>query len=156
MNYNQGHRKWYEWVKLQEYHHHAQAYIYHSYSVQKNHSVQVSATNRHGLAGLTLTVTETRLFNPVKEPHKCERDPDPNPLTLMDDQLLQLAFGGGTLYDALVDGVGSDQAVHHHRSSLTNAVTSVLSLQVALGVLEKTREKEPAATLMYQRERTDP
>ena len=66
----------------------------------------------------------------------------------MDDQLLQLAFGGGTLYDALVDGVGSDQAVHHHRSSLTNAVTSVLSLQVALGVLEKTREKEPAATLM--------
>ena len=54
----------------------------------------------------------------------------------MDDQLLQLPLGGGSLQDLLVDGVGRDQPVHHHRLGLPDAVAAVLGLQVSLGVLE--------------------
>ena len=54
----------------------------------------------------------------------------------MDDHLLQLPLGGGSLQDLLVDGVGRDQAVHHHWLGLPNAVAAVLGLQVRLGVLE--------------------
>ena len=54
----------------------------------------------------------------------------------MDDHLLQLPLGGCSLQDLLVDGVGRDQTVHHHRLGLPDAVASVLGLQVRLGVLE--------------------
>lgn len=53
----------------------------------------------------------------------------------MDDHLLQPPLGSSPLHDALVDGVGSDQAVHHHRMCLSNAVTAILGLQISLGVL---------------------
>lgn len=56
-------------------------------------------------------------------------------LTLVDDHLLQLPFGRGSLKDLLVNGVGCDQAVHNHWFGLSNAMTAVLSLQVSLGVL---------------------
>lgn len=68
----------------------------------------------------------------------------------MDDQLLQLAFGSSPLHNALVNGVGGDQAVYHHRSSLTDAVTPVLSLQVALGVLENTQKDHIAVQVHSQ------
>lgn len=57
------------------------------------------------------------------------------PLTLVDDHLLQLPLGRSPLQDLLVDGVGCDQAVHHHWFGLPDAMTAVLSLQVCLGVL---------------------
>lgn len=56
-------------------------------------------------------------------------------LTLVNDHLLQLPLGRSSLQDLLVDGVGSDQAVDHHRFGLTNAVAAVLGLQVGLRVL---------------------
>lgn len=64
-------------------------------------------------------------------------------LTLVNDHLLQLPLGRGPLQDLLVDGVGSDQAVHHHWFGLPDTVTAVLSLQVRLGVL---REEGSIAT----------
>ena len=36
LKYNQGHWQWYEWVKLNEYYHHALLDIYHIYRVQEN------------------------------------------------------------------------------------------------------------------------
>lgn len=53
----------------------------------------------------------------------------------MNDHLLQFPLGGGSLQDLLVDGVGSDQSVHHHRFCLPDTVASVLGLQVSLRVL---------------------
>lgn len=55
--------------------------------------------------------------------------------TLVDDHLLQLPLARGPLKYFLVDGVGRDQAIHHHWFGLTDAVAAVLSLQVCLGVL---------------------
>lgn len=53
----------------------------------------------------------------------------------MDDHLLQLPLCRRPLQDLLVNSIGGDQAVHHHRFGLSNAMTAVLSLQVCLGVL---------------------
>ena len=50
LKYNQGHGKWYEWVKLNNYYHHAKFDLHHTYSVQENHNVKVFATYGH-LAG---------------------------------------------------------------------------------------------------------
>ena len=47
LKYNQGHWKWYGWVKLNEYYHHAKFDIYHIHSVQENCNVKVFATYRH-------------------------------------------------------------------------------------------------------------
>lgn len=60
-------------------------------------------------------------------------------LTFVDDHLLQLPFGRSPLKDLLIDGVDSDQAVHHHGLGLANPVAAVLSLQVSLGVLGANR-----------------
>lgn len=60
-------------------------------------------------------------------------------LTLVDDHLLQLPLGRGSLQDLLVNGVGGDQAVDHHRFGLSDAVAAVLSLQVGLRVLRGQR-----------------
>lgn len=49
-------------------------------------------------------------------------------LTLVDDHLLQLSLVGGPLQYFLVDGVSRDQAIHHDRLGLANAVTPVLGL----------------------------
>ena len=48
---------------------------------------------------------------------------------LVNDHLFELPLGGGPLHDLLVDGVGRDQPVDHHRPRLPNPVTSVLSLR---------------------------
>ncbi|WP_419585587.1 hypothetical protein, partial [Thiolapillus sp.] len=37
-------RKWFEWVKLSDYYHHAKYDIYHIYSVPENHNGNVIAT----------------------------------------------------------------------------------------------------------------
>ena len=47
LKYNQGHCKWYELVKLNEYYHRAKFDIYHIYSVQENCNIKVFATYRH-------------------------------------------------------------------------------------------------------------
>ena len=47
LKYNHGHWNWYEWVKLNEYYHHAKLDIYHNPSVWENHNIQVFATYRH-------------------------------------------------------------------------------------------------------------
>ena len=44
LKYNQGHWKWCEWVKLDEFYHHAKIDINHIYSVQKNCNIKVFAT----------------------------------------------------------------------------------------------------------------
>lgn len=90
------------------------------------------------LAPLNLSEGETSKAESVSE------DPHPRPgdaagircrLTLVDDHLLQLPLVCGSLQYFLVDGVGGDQAIHHHRLGLTDAVAAVLSLEVCLGVL---------------------
>ena len=55
LKYNQGHWKWYKWIKLNEYYHHAEFEIYHIYGVEENHNIEILATYRH-LAGLTLII----------------------------------------------------------------------------------------------------
>ena len=47
---------------------------------------------------------------------------------LVDDHLLQLPLGGGSLHDLLVDGVGGDESVDHDGSRLADTVTPVLGL----------------------------
>ena len=47
LKFNQGHRKWYEWVKLNEYYHHAKFDSYHIYSVRENFNVKDFATYGH-------------------------------------------------------------------------------------------------------------
>ena len=44
VKYNQGHWKWYEWIKLNEYYHQAKFDIYHIYGVWDNQNVKVFAT----------------------------------------------------------------------------------------------------------------
>ena len=44
LKYNQGHWKWYAWVKLNEYYHHAKFDIYHVYSVWENRNIKVFDT----------------------------------------------------------------------------------------------------------------
>ena len=47
---------------------------------------------------------------------------------LVDDHLLQLPLGGGSLHDLLVDGVGGDESVDHDGPRLADTVTPVLGL----------------------------
>ena len=52
----------------------------------------------------------------------------------MDDHLLKLPLGSGPLHNLLVDGVGCDQSVDHYWLGLPDSVTSVLSLEILLGI----------------------
>ena len=65
---NQGHWKWYEWVKLNMYYHHAKFDIYHIYSVLENHNIKVIATYVHS-ASLTLIIAHSHFFMRVKKIH---------------------------------------------------------------------------------------
>ena len=47
LEYNLGHRKLYEWVKLNEYYHHAKFDIFHIYSVRENCNIKVFDTYTH-------------------------------------------------------------------------------------------------------------
>ena len=47
LKYNQGHWKWYEWIKLSKYYHHAKFDSYYVYSVRENRNVKVFATYGH-------------------------------------------------------------------------------------------------------------
>ena len=47
LKYNQGHWKWYEYVKLNEYYNYAKFAIYHIYGVRENRNVKVFATYGH-------------------------------------------------------------------------------------------------------------
>ena len=53
---------------------------------------------------------------------------------LVDDHLLQLPLGGGSLHNLLVNGVCCDESVDHDWLGLANPVTSVLGLQVLLRI----------------------
>ena len=60
LKYNQGHRKWYEWVKLDEIYQHAQSDVYHVYSARENRIVKIFATNERSArrpASLALIIT---------------------------------------------------------------------------------------------------
>jgi hypothetical protein len=46
----------------------------------------------------------------------------------MNDHLFQFSFGCGSLYNLLVNGVGRNQAVHHHRLRLPDAMATILCL----------------------------
>ena len=52
----------------------------------------------------------------------------------MDDHLLKLPLSSGPLHNLLVDGVGCDQSVDHHWLGLPDSVTSVLCLEILLGI----------------------
>ena len=47
LKYNQGHRKWYEWLKLNKYYQYEKFDIYHFYSPRENRIVEVPATLGH-------------------------------------------------------------------------------------------------------------
>ena len=51
LKYNQGHWKWYESVKLNDYYHHAKFDIYHMYSVRENCNVKLFAKYGQSAAG---------------------------------------------------------------------------------------------------------
>jgi len=55
--------------------------------------------------------------------------------TLMYDHFLKLSLAGCPLHNALVNGVASDQPIHHHCLGLSNPMATVHGLQVTLGVL---------------------
>ena len=42
--YNQGNWKWYEWVELSKYYHHAKFYVYHIYSVWEKSETELTAS----------------------------------------------------------------------------------------------------------------
>ena len=54
----------------------------------------------------------------------------------MYDHFLQLPLAGRPLHNALVNGVASDQPIHHYSSRLSNPVAAIHGLKVTLGVLE--------------------
>ena len=66
------------------------------------------------------------IHNPNKE-HQEDIDIH-NVNLLVDDHLLQLPLGGGSLHDLLVDGVGGDESVDHDGPRLADTVTPVLGL----------------------------
>lgn len=72
-------------------------------------------------------------------------------LTLVNDHLLQLPLGRRPFQDLLVDGVGGDQAVNHHRLGLANAVAAVLGLQVGLRVLDQQGKRSASTFGEYSR-----
>ena len=63
LKYKQGHWKWYEWVKFDEYYHHAKFDIYHIYSVLENHNIKVFATYQQLTASLTPIITSSHIFH---------------------------------------------------------------------------------------------
>ena len=73
MKYNQGHwnsksEKWYEWVKLGEYYHHANFDIYHIYNVWENCNVKVFATYRQSASPPNTDLyTDSHFFMQVNE-----------------------------------------------------------------------------------------
>ena len=66
LKYNEGHKKWYEWVKLNQYYHHAKFDNYHTYTVRENLSVKVFAIYRQS-AALTLIIKWTHIFHGVNK-----------------------------------------------------------------------------------------
>lgn len=55
----------------------------------------------------------------------------------MNDHLLEFALGPGSLHYLLVDRVHGDDAEDEDGSGLSDAVSSVLSLQVTLRILQR-------------------
>ena len=56
LKYNQGHWKWDDWIKLNEYYPYAKFDIYYIYSVRENRNVKVFATYNRP-ADLSLIIT---------------------------------------------------------------------------------------------------
>ena len=54
----------------------------------------------------------------------------------MYDHFLQLPLAGRPLHNALINGVASDQPIHHYSSRLSDPVAAIHGLKVTLGVLE--------------------
>ena len=59
---------WYEWVKFNEYYHHAKFDTGHIYSVRENRNVKVFATYGQS-AGLTLIIKYTQIFHGSQKVH---------------------------------------------------------------------------------------
>ena len=64
----------------------------------------------------------------IHNPNKEHQEDLHNVNLLVDDHLLQLPLGGGSLHDLLVDGVGGDESVDHDGPRLADTVTPVLGL----------------------------
>ena len=64
----------------------------------------------------------------IHNPNKEHQEDLYNVDLLVDDHLLQLPLGGGSLHDLLVDGVGGDESVDHDGPRLADTVTPVLGL----------------------------
>ena len=56
-------------------------------------------------------------------------------ILLVDNHLLQLPLCCRSLDNLVIDGVGGDKSVDHHRSGLSNSVTSVLSLVMTMSIM---------------------
>ena len=65
----------------------------------------------------------------------CSRNQTQRNCTFVNHHLFQPSLLVGSLYDALVNGVGRHQPIHHHRLGLTDAVAAILGLEVSLRVL---------------------
>ena len=63
-------------------------------------------------------------------------------LTLVDHHLLQLSLAAGLLHHLLVNGVGCHKTIHHHWLGLADSMTTVLCLQISLGILEHRRANQ--------------
>ena len=64
----------------------------------------------------------------IHNPNKEHKEDLHNVNLLVDDHLLKLPLGGGSLHDLLVDGVGGDETVDHDGPRLADTVTPVLGL----------------------------
>ena len=64
----------------------------------------------------------------IHNPNKEHQEDLHNVNLLVDDHLLKLPLGGGSLHDLLVDGVGGDESVDHDGPRLADTVTPVLGL----------------------------
>jgi len=55
--------------------------------------------------------------------------------TFLNHHLLQFPLGSGSLHNLLINGRGCHKSINNNRSSLANAVTTVLGLQINLWIL---------------------
>ena len=68
LKHNQGHWKWYEWIKLNEYNHHARFDVYHIYNVWENYDVKLlPQTDTQPASCLTLSITQTHILHVSKK-----------------------------------------------------------------------------------------
>jgi len=55
----------------------------------------------------------------------------------MDDHFLKASLSGGSVHHFLIDGASTNHPIDHYGFHLTDAMGTILGLQIALGVLYK-------------------